>query len=187
MICFPLEIGEARSLPWSDTAHGWDGARADYDRGRLSDDTLALLGPGTPTLVRMETLRRAAVYAAKDGRVAAQLHGRLQARAREAVDAAPALFDAGYFVEALKQARWTQRIKLAGDDGYPLVSRALALRPADAEMAYGAALVALSSRSREVALGHARAAAAGAAAGSSLARTLDAHRPLWGERLMAGR
>src|SRR5688572_20275282 len=72
LLCHPFDIGSARSLPWNDTAAWWNG-RSDYDVRNLVADTQALLTPATPVIVRMETLRRAAIYASRDARVAAQL------------------------------------------------------------------------------------------------------------------
>ena len=85
LLCHPYDIGSARSLPWNDAA-GWTGTRADYTLGNLVADTEALLTPSTPVVVRMETLRRAAIYASMDAAVAKQLVTRLNAR----VDAAEA-------------------------------------------------------------------------------------------------
>ena len=61
LICFPYNIGAAKSLPGSDG--DWKGVNPNYDRTHLIRDTLALLAPDTPVIVRMETLRRAAIYA----------------------------------------------------------------------------------------------------------------------------
>jgi len=78
LICWPMSIGNAPSLPWGG---GWHDTRPDYDgRGRLATDTLALLGSDTPVLVRMETLRRAAVYAASDDAAAGRLFQALRAQ-----------------------------------------------------------------------------------------------------------
>ena len=63
LICGPIDIGKAQSLPWS-SAPGWNGALASYDLTHLGDDTVSLLTPQTPVNVRRETLRRAAIYAA---------------------------------------------------------------------------------------------------------------------------
>ena len=62
--CFviPFEIGTARSLPWDGRLAGRTG-KADYKIENLISETEALLTPSTPVLVRMETLRRAALYA----------------------------------------------------------------------------------------------------------------------------
>ena len=62
LLCHPFDIGTAQSLPWDGTK-GWFQGRADYRLEQLVPDTEAILQPGTPVLVRMETLRRAAIYA----------------------------------------------------------------------------------------------------------------------------
>src|SRR5262249_62105909 len=62
LICKNYEIGAAKSLPWGGS--DWRSVKADYDINRLVDDTVALLTPDTPVIVRMETLRRAVIYAA---------------------------------------------------------------------------------------------------------------------------
>lgn len=71
LVCFPFDIGAARSLPMG--THGWESIDPTYDVSRLVDDTLALLAPETPVLVRMETLRRATIYASKHPAVATAL------------------------------------------------------------------------------------------------------------------
>ena len=59
-ICWQIEIGDAKSLPWA----GKDAFAKDqaYDSRRAVEDTLALLDPAMPVVVRMETLRRATLY-----------------------------------------------------------------------------------------------------------------------------
>src|SRR5882672_3899519 len=71
LICFPFEIGTAKSLPIG--TGGWHAIDNRYDTSHLVDDTLALLTPKTSIVTRMETLRRATLYAAKDPRIAATL------------------------------------------------------------------------------------------------------------------
>ena len=61
LVCHPFEIGNARSLPWSGSQ--WRSVDKSYDANRLVEDTRVLLTPQTPVLVRMETLRRATIYA----------------------------------------------------------------------------------------------------------------------------
>src|SRR5262245_30949630 len=61
IICHPIDSGNARCLPWAGSE--WRAVKVDYDSSRLVEDTLALLTPDTPVLVRMETMRRATVYA----------------------------------------------------------------------------------------------------------------------------
>src|SRR3977135_861961 len=58
LICPAIDIGSADSLPWPRS--GWNlSGQENYDVSHLVPDTLALLAPSTPVLVRMETLRRA--------------------------------------------------------------------------------------------------------------------------------
>src|SRR5260370_32699759 len=64
LICHAGDIGTANSLPW--TSSGWNlSVQETYDVSHLVPDTLALLAPRSPVLVRMETLRRATLYAQK--------------------------------------------------------------------------------------------------------------------------
>src|SRR5690606_27188202 len=73
LICHPFDIGTARSLPIGPADGGWSSIDRSYDRSRLVTDTLALLTPATPTLVRMETLRRATMYVTDDAAAARAL------------------------------------------------------------------------------------------------------------------
>jgi hypothetical protein len=61
LICKNYEIGAAKSLPWGGS--DWRSVKPDYDINRLVEDTQALLTPETPVIIRMETLRRAVIYA----------------------------------------------------------------------------------------------------------------------------
>ena len=72
LLCHPFDIGAAKSLPWSGASSWFDG-QAGYDIKHLADDTVAILTPAAPVIVRMETLRRAAIYASRDTNVARQL------------------------------------------------------------------------------------------------------------------
>src|SRR5262245_29104280 len=101
LICMANDIGDAPSLPWGT---GMKDPRLDYPADRLVPDTLALLTPTTPVIVRMETMRRATLYAqlhAEKGRpgLGAELLSRLEARALDAEASgksdALAWFDAG--------------------------------------------------------------------------------------------
>lgn len=100
LLCFPYEIGNARSLPMGHG--GWHATDPNYDVSRLVDDTLALLTPSTVVNVRMETLRRAAVYAADRPEIARALVKALEDRSN--AKAPLAAFDYGYIVEALREA-----------------------------------------------------------------------------------
>src|SRR5260370_3521092 len=76
LICHTIEIGQAKSLPW--ISHNWNlSGGENYDTKNLVRDTLEILSPNTPVLVRMETLRRATLYAPKDPAAAKHLLTRL--------------------------------------------------------------------------------------------------------------
>src|SRR5437867_13087151 len=80
LICHAIEIGNAKSLPW--TSHNWNLSGGEtYDTKNLVRDTLDILGPNIPVLVRMETLRRATLYAGQDPVAAKELLAKLHARA----------------------------------------------------------------------------------------------------------
>jgi hypothetical protein len=100
LLCFPYDIGSARSLPMG---HGsWRATDPKYDVSHLVADTLALLTPTAPLMVRMETLRRATVYASSNPKIATELMSELKKRS----DAKTyfAAFDYGYLVEAYREA-----------------------------------------------------------------------------------
>lgn len=130
LLCFPFEIGSARSLPVG--TGGWESIDPKYDRSRLVEDAVALLSPSTPIVVRMETIRRATLYAAKNPALAAALLDRLQQRAAlpDPDGAGRAVFDFGYLVETYKQAAhlFGAPMKAAqAIDGYMLVEKAAAM------------------------------------------------------------
>ena len=173
LICHPIEIGQAKSLPWID----WNQKRTGgYDLKNLTRDTLAILDSSAPVLLRMETLRRATIYARQDPQVAKELLTRLQARAANSTDSglseALAWFDVGYLIETYQQ--WIGKAEpnpAAGLDGYAWVKKAVRLRGQDPEMEFAAALITLTgpeSDHRE----HARKAMAGASNDPLLAQNL---------------
>lgn len=129
LLCFPFDIGAAGSLPIG--SGGWEAIDAKYDTSRLIDDTVALLAPTTPIVVRMETLRRATLYAAKNPALASALLERLQQRASSPVATAPhAVFDFGYLVETYKQATHLFGRPMPAAhaiNGYALVEKASAM------------------------------------------------------------
>jgi hypothetical protein len=106
LICHTIDIGSQRSLPWLATGT-WNGPDPAYEVAHLSDDTLEILAPGTPVEVRMETLRRAVIYSARQAGLSDRLMIRLIARAMDAEASGKAdpsaWFDAGYFAETLRQ------------------------------------------------------------------------------------
>jgi hypothetical protein len=173
LLCHPFEIGQARSLPWID----FNNTKADtgYDLKNLTRDTLALLNSNTPVLVRMETLRRATIYARQDPQVAKELIAQLQARAADAKAGEPgalAWFDLGYLAETYKQAINEGESNAARDvDGQALVEKAISLRGSDPEMEFAAALITLGSP-QDKHSDHVQKAMAGANADPLLARNL---------------
>jgi hypothetical protein len=191
LICHAVDIGTANSLPW--TSSGWNlSGQETYDVSHLVPDTLALLAPSTAVLVRMETLRRATLYAQKRTPVATELLMRLEARARENPKDALAAFDFGYLAETYKQANWLQQhtdwLKAAGGgetaranvamkiDGYEWVRKAIALRGSDPQMEFAAALM-TTEGARSKHDRHLQNALAGAKADALLARNLASRFP----------
>ena len=175
LICHVIEIGQAKSLPMVDP---WKG-NAGYDLKNLTRDTLAILDSSTPVLVRMETLRRATIYARQDPPVAKELLTGLYARAANSDAAghpdALAWFDAGYLIEAYKQ--WIGKGEpnpAAGLDGYGLIKKAIGSRGQDPEMEFAAALVTLTGPESDH-QDHARKAMAGAKNDPLLAQNLAAN------------
>src|SRR5215467_5362214 len=75
LICHPIEIGQAKSLPWIEFNHK---GSSNYDVRNLSRDTMAILDSHAPVLVRMETLRRATIYARQNPQTTKELIKQLQ-------------------------------------------------------------------------------------------------------------
>jgi hypothetical protein len=141
LICQRIDIGNAQTLPNVDLNYhrGSNG----YDLKNLTRDTLAILDANAGVLVRMETLRRATLYARQDPTVAKELMSKLYLRAQGS-NTALAWFDAGYLAESYKV--WIGRDEpnpAAGLDGYGWVKKAIQLSGGDAQMEYAAALITL--------------------------------------------
>jgi len=189
LLCHPFDTAGAPSLAWGGPR--WNQARADYDLRTLSANTEALLKAHTPVIARMETLRRAAIYASRDGAIATQLLSRLDARITGAATPTAqslARFDSGYFTETLEEVVRLQgydmpgvgkadtaglRTLLAKRDGDAQVDAAVRLRPNDAAMRFAAALIASADQRTTAYATHARLARAGAANDRLLARNLQ--------------
>jgi len=178
LICHVIEIGQAKSLPLID----WNQrGSAGYDPKNLTRDTLAILDSNPPVLVRMETLRRAAIYARQDAPAAKELLTRLHARSADSDAAghsnALAWFDVGYLAETYKQ--WFGKGEpnpAAGLDGYGWVKKAIRLRGQDLhgddpEMEFAAALITLQGP-ESYRQDHAKKAMAGAKNDPLLAKNL---------------
>lgn len=187
-ICHQFQTGGAPSLPWGEGS-GWRRSLPGYDLQRLTDDTLKLLTPTTPVLARMETIRRATIYASTDASVAAELLSRVLGRALDGAASGTsnrqALFDAGYLVESYRQANliykydmlrgaekaaWQLRETPRGLDGYSWITSALSMGKPDAEMEFGASRVTEGATSQA----HVRKAIGGARPGTLLAANLVA-------------
>jgi len=181
LICHPYDIGTAKSLPGGNEGHGVSGS---YDRKNLVPDTLALLTPETPVLVRMETLRRAAIYATAnlrgwgngrytgdDRAFASALLEKLRERSKAATgqNRATALFDLGFYSETLKQTGIDPTL-----DGYTLIVKALELRGPDPEMEFALAVASASPKRPEQA-GHLAKARNAAPTNALLAANLSSH------------
>lgn len=186
LLCHPFDIGQARSLPWSGASSWYDG-RADYDVKHLVRDTDTILTAGTPVIVRMETIRRAAIYASQDPDVASALYARLGERARAAERSTKpdpiVLLDAALLTETFRQLsmlgqsnsfrdRSTTAKTVIGDaDGRTLLARVVSLRPDDPSVQFAAALM-VADKDRRAYDEHARKARAGADQDPLLARNV---------------
>ncbi|HYC78854.1 MAG TPA: hypothetical protein VEI02_14610 [Planctomycetota bacterium] len=179
-LCFPIDIGDARSLPWTN-----DGPDPAYDAPvRLVDDVLALLKSDADPLVRMETLRRATFYAYGLGAppcapaVAQALRLALAERALDAeaagVGVAAAWLDAAWAEACRGDLREAPALR-----PYAWLTRArVALGREDAAYEFAAAVLTHHARAlgREALepkhAGHVRRAAQLAADGSQVAKNL---------------
>ncbi|HUE86311.1 MAG TPA: hypothetical protein VMO26_09560 [Vicinamibacterales bacterium] len=166
LICHPFQTSGAELLPWG-TGPGWNTPDNGYDVQRLTADTLRLLTPDAPVLARMENLRRAVIYAARDQRVADQLLAAVAGRITDTPHPI-ALFDAGYLIESFKQAAHMHGRKVTTADGYAMVRKALLVGGSNAEMEFAAALMTSGATSAA----HLQRARAAASAQSLLARNI---------------
>ncbi|HEY3128945.1 MAG TPA: hypothetical protein VGL91_05765 [Acidobacteriota bacterium] len=196
LICRPFDIGNAKSLPFQ--GPDWSSVPASYDASRLVADTMSLLQPDTPVIVRMETIRRATIYARENREIADALLHRLRARVialkdkeRRDPEALAAFFDLGYLVETYRQAAWISEhaskaywsFKQADPkdlDGYALVTKAIS-RGGGPEMEFAAALITFDlgyvgrDKKHTAFEEHVQKALAGAKEGSLLAKNLETH------------
>ncbi len=177
LVCFPFETDGQPSLPWGGLA--WHESSPTYDTTKLAGDTLSLLGKDVSVLARMETLRRAGIYAAKDPKAGAELLGILKTRVKnggERRTVAYALFDLGYFADTYRQASMANRRPEPHQiDGYSLVAKALEGLPNDPEMHFAAAVMTLDPKHKKEHEHHLEQAARDARENSLLARNLVSH------------
>jgi len=142
-----LDIDSATSLPWN-SPRNYLGIVEGYDVHHLVADTERLLKQPMPTIVRMETLRRAAVYASRDAQAAEQLVAFVVGKVSVLPVPGPpdpmALFDAGYVLEVLQELQhfeegtkffWQRDpavVRVTRPyDGWALLKQSAALRPDD--------------------------------------------------------
>ena len=144
MICHPVDIEGARSLPWGSDAFA---TKSSFRLEDLADETIEILDRDPSVLVHMETLRRAAIYTDRDALLATTVLSRLMARALDAEAAgrpnALAWFDAGYLAQCYDQLgpRLDLRCGSAeGIVGYAWIQRAVELGGDDPALEFGAAM-----------------------------------------------
>lgn len=160
-------------------------ADASADADRLIADVLRLLDHDLDVLARMEVVRRAtlrlgdlagrrpAILGGRKSPPAERLLAELVARSRAEGATPAALFDAGYLAATFAQAGFPTEV-----DGYALVTAALAKRP-DPAMELAAAIICIHP-ARPEREAHLLRAIAGAAEGSPLADSIEAHAERWG-------
>lgn len=181
LICYPFDTGSTKLLAWGTDTSNWNAALSSYQLKSLTNDTLRVLEADPAVLTRMENLRRATIYATKDPAIAQDLLKALINRALSTTPTAAAWFDAGYAIEAYKQAlplrgpngRYDRAAWAAVDetlrvDGYGFVKKAMAMAGPAAEMEFAASLMTQGA----VATAHRARATAAAARGSLLAANL---------------
>lgn len=185
LVCHPIHIGSAQSLPWTSTSWNLSG-RETYDINHLVPDTLRLLTLSTPVLVRMETIRRAVLYSQKSPAIAKELFAAIGSRANADQNDALAAFDFGYLIETYRQADLAFRMShttrnaprpvnpAAGLDGYPWVKKAISKRGEDPGMEFAAALI-TTENSKQDYQGHVQKAKSGATEDPLLAQNIATH------------
>jgi len=176
LICRAIAIGQAKTLPWVEL--NYQKGSGGYDLENLTRDTLAILDSNPSVLVRMETLRRATIYARQDPQVAKELLTRFLARAANSDAGNPgalAWFDAGYLAETYKQWMGEGEPNPAKSlDGYGLVRKAISLRGSDPEMEFATALITFTGSERDR-NDHVEKAMAGAKTDPLLAQNLASY------------
>ena len=204
LICHPFEIGEAKSIAWS--GKEWRDIKKDYDLNQLTPDVMAILETDAPILVRMETMRRAAVYSVwsmRDHKVgfdpkgdgtALALLDKVMARKDSAEKNGYktkaeklALFDAGYLLETYKYIGFEESSKRTlTTEGLAWVEKANNALDCPGEMEMALAIILQNHKGQADAQDkHLKIAASKAAEGSLLAKNLVSHFPDKGANLNA--
>ena len=182
LICFPFDTGSTKLLPWGAGTSNWDLALPSYNLKGLTSDTLRALEADGAVLTRMENLRRATIYAMRDPVIAHEFLKSMIGRALSSTPTAATWFDAGYVVEAYKQAKhlrptgpfdrtaWAAVDETLKVDGYGFVKKAMAMNEGPSpEMEFAASLMTQGAASAA----HRSRANASAARGSFLAANLS--------------
>lgn len=180
LICYPFDTGSTSLLAWG-SGSSWNTPDRSFDLKKLTTETVRALDADAAVLSRMENLRRATIYAMQDPAAANQLLSTMIGRALSTTPTARAWFDAGYVVEAYKQAvhlrgsnghfdrtAWAAVDETLRVDGYGFVKKAIAMSGPNAEMEFAASLMTQGA----VAAAHRSRATAAATRGSFLAANL---------------
>lgn len=191
LLCHPIEIGDAKSLPWG--AGTWDNKGITTSEAEFVSQTLDLLAPATPILVRMETIRRAAIHAAEHTEairlILKELHDRIHLAEVSEKDNPLALFDYGYMIAACSQMNEVTDFNSKGISGktrkalaidesvnpYDLVARAAKSTAPNPEMELALALMTTYPKEQSFRHAHLRNAINGAEDGSLLAKNIVSH------------
>lgn len=164
-VCHPFAIGEARSLPWKAGAFGYD---PDFPLDKLNPELAVLLDHQEDSLVQLESIRRAVIYAVGFGRIEEldlserRLHTeRLVSmlRARVLVDhlhegkpdpeaRSRAWFHLGYALAAIDQLDWDHVLGNHLGKGEKELAQAMRWEGVDAGMCLGAGLAMWSTSSQ---------------------------------------
>ncbi len=189
LLCHKFDIGGAKSLPWGATGNSWNSPDTTYNTTHLVDDVLSLLADSTPVVVRMETIRRAVIYAERNDSLSRILLERFKARADQVYQGNRKvlhLFDYGYLIETMKQASMMRGLQVAaalgGGRGYSIIQEALGMRGYDPEREFAASVVAVWPRRADY-QEHFRRAVAGAANDPLLEKNLLEQFPEQGRTL----
>ena len=205
LICHPFEIGEAKSIAWD--GKQWRDVKKDYDLNQLVPDVMAILETDAPVLVRMETMRRAAVYAVwslrdakvgfdpKGERAAIALLDKILARKNAAevrgfktkADKL-ALFDAGYLLETYKYIGFEEIAKnpVLSAESLAWVEKANNALACPGEIELALAIILQNHQGTTAAQDkHLKNAVGKAAEGSLLAKNIVSHFPDKGASLNA--
>jgi len=181
LICHPFETGGGKLIAWG-SGPGWNTPDRSYDIRRLVADTNAVLTAESPTLTRMENMRRATIYAMRDPVIAQELLKTVMGRALSTTTDGTAWFDAGYLIESYKQAThlredrkpelraWAAVDETLRVDGYNWVKKSMAMSASSAEMEFAASLMTDGS----VSSAHRAKALAASPKGSLVARNIAA-------------